>query len=152
MFGNKDLSLSYSVSVGNAISISELRADVVSAYRQEVDWNTNETLRPYKKMFERRKVWSQDFPFLFCFLKILKYPKWCNIGASRDSGAGVARSCGCDSRRDCWNQSHQTRYRNVSSRILLKKDRYVFYDRHCCSKILHSLCSLKGEASVRASF
>ncbi|KAJ4887786.1 U-box domain-containing protein 52 [Raphanus sativus] len=42
--------------MGNAISISELRADVVSAYRQEVDWNTNETLRPYKKMFERRKV------------------------------------------------------------------------------------------------
>ena len=70
VFGNKDLSLSYSVSVGNAISISELRADVVSAYRQEVDWNTNETLRPYKKMFERRKVWSQDFPLLFCFLKI----------------------------------------------------------------------------------
>ncbi|XP_013619378.1 PREDICTED: U-box domain-containing protein 52 [Brassica oleracea var. oleracea] len=42
--------------MGNAISISELKADVVSAYRQEVDWNTNETLRPYKKMFERRKV------------------------------------------------------------------------------------------------
>ncbi|KAL1215045.1 U-box domain-containing protein 52 [Cardamine amara subsp. amara] len=42
--------------MGNAISIAELRDDVVSAYKQEVDWNTNEMLRPYKKMFERRKV------------------------------------------------------------------------------------------------
>ncbi|EOA14619.1 hypothetical protein CARUB_v10027877mg [Capsella rubella] len=42
--------------MGNAISVSELRDDVVSAYRQEVDWHTNEMLRPYKKMFERRKV------------------------------------------------------------------------------------------------
>uniref|UniRef100_M4F4C0 RING-type E3 ubiquitin transferase n=1 Tax=Brassica campestris TaxID=3711 RepID=M4F4C0_BRACM len=42
--------------MGNAISITELRDDVVSAYKQEVDWNTNEMLCPYKKMFERRKV------------------------------------------------------------------------------------------------
>lgn len=42
--------------MGNAISITELRDDVVAAYKQEVDWNTNEMLRPYKKMFERRKV------------------------------------------------------------------------------------------------
>uniref|UniRef100_A0A1J3I7R4 RING-type E3 ubiquitin transferase n=1 Tax=Noccaea caerulescens TaxID=107243 RepID=A0A1J3I7R4_NOCCA len=42
--------------MGNAISITELRDDVVSAYKQEVDWNTNEMLRPYKKMFERRKA------------------------------------------------------------------------------------------------
>ncbi|ESQ31779.1 hypothetical protein EUTSA_v10005349mg [Eutrema salsugineum] len=42
--------------MGNAISITELRDDVVSAYKQEVDWNANEMLRPYKKMFERRKV------------------------------------------------------------------------------------------------
>ncbi|CAN8251994.1 unnamed protein product [Cochlearia groenlandica] len=42
--------------MGNAISITELRDDVVSAYKQEVDWHTNELLHPYKKMFERRKV------------------------------------------------------------------------------------------------
>ncbi|CAH8354006.1 unnamed protein product [Eruca vesicaria subsp. sativa] len=42
--------------MGNAISVTELRDDVVSAYKQEVDWNTNEILRPYKKMFDRRKV------------------------------------------------------------------------------------------------
>ncbi|KAF3568851.1 hypothetical protein DY000_02011467 [Brassica cretica] len=42
--------------MGNAISIKEVRDDVVSAYRQDVDSNTNEMLRPYKKMFERRKV------------------------------------------------------------------------------------------------
>ncbi|KFK27907.1 kinase family protein [Arabis alpina] len=42
--------------MGNAISVTELRDDVVSAYRQEMDYNTNEMLRPYKKMFERRKV------------------------------------------------------------------------------------------------
>ncbi|CAH8280456.1 unnamed protein product [Arabidopsis lyrata] len=42
--------------MGNTISVSELRDDVVSAYKQEVDWSTNEMLRPYKKMFERRKV------------------------------------------------------------------------------------------------
>ncbi|CAF2036853.1 unnamed protein product [Brassica napus] len=42
--------------MGNAISITELRDDVVSAYKQEVDWNTNEMLCPYKRMFERRKV------------------------------------------------------------------------------------------------
>ncbi|KAJ4877453.1 U-box domain-containing protein 52 [Raphanus sativus] len=42
--------------MGNAISITELRDDVVSAYKQEVDWNTNEMLCPYKKMFERKKV------------------------------------------------------------------------------------------------
>ncbi|KAG7535080.1 Protein kinase domain [Arabidopsis thaliana x Arabidopsis arenosa] len=42
--------------MGNAISISELNNDVVSAYKQEVDRSTNEMLRPYKKMFERRKV------------------------------------------------------------------------------------------------
>lgn len=60
MFWVQRSSLSYigydSISVGNAISIAELRDDVVSAYKQEVDWNTNEMLRPYKKMFERRKV------------------------------------------------------------------------------------------------
>ncbi|KAF8048479.1 hypothetical protein N665_2496s0004 [Sinapis alba] len=42
--------------MGNAISIAEVRDDVVSAYKQDVDWNTDEMIRPYKKMFERRKV------------------------------------------------------------------------------------------------
>lgn len=67
-----------SISVGNAISVSELRDDVVSAYKQEVDWSTNEMLRPYKKMFERRKVLSQALNvklscvFFFLFSQILK--------------------------------------------------------------------------------
>ncbi|KAL0718307.1 hypothetical protein Bca4012_067629 [Brassica carinata] len=42
--------------MGNAISIAEVRDDVVSAYKQDVYWNTDEMIRPYKKMFERRKV------------------------------------------------------------------------------------------------
>ncbi|CAN6912697.1 unnamed protein product [Brassica oleracea] len=42
--------------MGNAISVTELRDDLVSAYKQELDWNTKEMLQPYKKMFDRRKV------------------------------------------------------------------------------------------------
>ncbi|XP_010546147.1 PREDICTED: U-box domain-containing protein 52 [Tarenaya hassleriana] len=42
--------------MGNTIPISEVRDDVASAYRQEVEWNTSEVLRPYLKMCERRKV------------------------------------------------------------------------------------------------
>ncbi|XP_010548832.1 PREDICTED: U-box domain-containing protein 52-like [Tarenaya hassleriana] len=42
--------------MGNAIPISDVRDDVALAYKQEVEWNTSEMLRPYKKMCERRKV------------------------------------------------------------------------------------------------
>ncbi|KAJ4913133.1 U-box domain-containing protein 35 [Raphanus sativus] len=42
--------------MGNTIPISEVRDDVVAAYRQEVLWQAEEVLKPYKKMFERRKV------------------------------------------------------------------------------------------------
>jgi len=64
-----------SISVGIAVAVSELREDVVSAYKQELDWSANEMLRPYKKMFERRKVLSLELNlnlslfFLFCFPK-----------------------------------------------------------------------------------
>lgn len=73
--------------MGNAISVTELRDDLVSAYKQELDWNTKEILQPYKKMFDRRKV-------LFCFVLFSHNPKTKNnykwykkIGASRDSRA-----------------------------------------------------------------
>ncbi|KAF3534348.1 hypothetical protein DY000_02038283 [Brassica cretica] len=42
--------------MGNTIPISEVRDDVVAAYRQEMLWQAEEVLKPYKKMFERRKV------------------------------------------------------------------------------------------------
>ncbi|CAH8384713.1 unnamed protein product [Eruca vesicaria subsp. sativa] len=42
--------------MGNTIPISEVRDDVVAAYRQEILWQAEEVLKPYKKMFERRKV------------------------------------------------------------------------------------------------
>ena len=42
--------------MGNTIPISEVRDDVVAAYRQEVLWQAEEVLKPYQKMFERRKV------------------------------------------------------------------------------------------------
>lgn len=51
--------------MGNAISVTELRDDLVSAYKQELDWNTKEMLQPYKKMFDRRKVLSVLFCFVF---------------------------------------------------------------------------------------
>ncbi|CAF2036850.1 BnaA09g05690D [Brassica napus] len=42
--------------MGNAIMITELRHNIVSAYLKEVDRKTNEMLLPYKKMFESRKA------------------------------------------------------------------------------------------------
>ncbi|KAF8051669.1 hypothetical protein N665_1684s0005 [Sinapis alba] len=42
--------------MGNTIPISEVRDDVVAAYRQEILWQSEEVIKPYKKMFERRKV------------------------------------------------------------------------------------------------
>lgn len=120
-----------------------ISAEAVSAYRKEVDGNTNELLRPYKQMFESRKVRSQRTRFSLSFLVVFSQ-KCYKIGASRDPGAGITRSCSCDSGRDCWNWSHQTRYRNVSSRILREKDRYVLYDRNCCAKILQSMLSQRG--------
>ncbi|XP_010438919.1 PREDICTED: U-box domain-containing protein 35-like [Camelina sativa] len=42
--------------MGNAIPISEVRDDVVTAYRQEILWQSEEMLKPFTKMFVRRKV------------------------------------------------------------------------------------------------
>ncbi|XP_010448470.1 PREDICTED: U-box domain-containing protein 35-like [Camelina sativa] len=42
--------------MGNAIPISEVRDDVVTAYRQEILWQSEEMLKPLTKMFLRRKV------------------------------------------------------------------------------------------------
>jgi serine/threonine protein kinase/nucleotide-binding universal stress UspA family protein len=42
--------------MGNAIPISEVRDDVVTAYRQEILWQSEEMLKPYTKLFVRRKV------------------------------------------------------------------------------------------------
>ncbi|KAG2244423.1 hypothetical protein Bca52824_093753 [Brassica carinata] len=42
--------------MGNTIPISEVRDDVVAAYRQEILWQSEEVLKPYKRMFERKKV------------------------------------------------------------------------------------------------
>ncbi|EOA16012.1 hypothetical protein CARUB_v10004133mg [Capsella rubella] len=42
--------------MGNAIPISEVRDDVVTAYRQEILWQSEEMIKPFTKMFMRRKV------------------------------------------------------------------------------------------------
>ncbi|KFK29004.1 hypothetical protein AALP_AA7G076800 [Arabis alpina] len=42
--------------MGNAIPISEVRDDVVTAYKQEILWQSEEMIKPFTKMFERRKV------------------------------------------------------------------------------------------------
>ncbi|CAJ2638538.1 unnamed protein product [Trifolium pratense] len=42
--------------VGNLLPISQVRDDVAAAYRQEVEWQTNQMLLPFKKMCEQRKV------------------------------------------------------------------------------------------------
>ncbi|KAJ4899524.1 U-box domain-containing protein 35 [Raphanus sativus] len=42
--------------MGNTIPISEVREDVVTAYRQEILCQSEQVLTPFKKMFEKRKV------------------------------------------------------------------------------------------------
>ncbi|CAK9135125.1 unnamed protein product [Ilex paraguariensis] len=42
--------------MGNFISLSQARDDVVAAYKKEVEWQTTEKLLPYKKMCAQRKV------------------------------------------------------------------------------------------------
>uniref|UniRef100_A0A6P3YXZ7 RING-type E3 ubiquitin transferase n=1 Tax=Ziziphus jujuba TaxID=326968 RepID=A0A6P3YXZ7_ZIZJJ len=42
--------------MGNLIPLSQVRDDVVAAYKKEVDWRTNEMLLPYKKMCIQQKV------------------------------------------------------------------------------------------------
>ncbi|KAG7541549.1 Protein kinase domain [Arabidopsis thaliana x Arabidopsis arenosa] len=42
--------------MGNAIPISEVRDDVVTAYRQEILWQSEEMLKPFTKLFVRKKV------------------------------------------------------------------------------------------------
>ncbi|KAL0659736.1 hypothetical protein Bca4012_080321 [Brassica carinata] len=42
--------------MGNTIPISEVREDVVTAYRQEILCQSELVLTPFKKMFEKRKV------------------------------------------------------------------------------------------------
>ncbi|XP_004307786.1 PREDICTED: U-box domain-containing protein 35-like [Fragaria vesca subsp. vesca] len=42
--------------MGNLIPISEVREDVVAAYRKDMEWQTSELLLPYKKMCALKKV------------------------------------------------------------------------------------------------
>ncbi|KAF8044352.1 hypothetical protein BT93_A2368 [Corymbia citriodora subsp. variegata] len=42
--------------MGNSIPLSQVREDVVAAYKKEIEWQTNEMLLPYKKMCSQRKV------------------------------------------------------------------------------------------------
>lgn len=44
--------------VGNVLPISQVRSEVATAFRKEVDWQTNQMLLPFKKMCEQRKVRS----------------------------------------------------------------------------------------------
>lgn len=53
--------------MGNAIPISEVRDDVVTAYRQEILWQSEEMLKPFTKMFERRKVLSLLYAYLMSY-------------------------------------------------------------------------------------
>lgn len=43
-------------SVGNSIPISQVRDDVVAAFRKDVEWQTSEKLHPYKMLCTRLKV------------------------------------------------------------------------------------------------
>lgn len=42
--------------MGNYIPISKVREEVASAYRKDIEWQTNAMLLPYKKMCNERKV------------------------------------------------------------------------------------------------
>ncbi|XP_019427285.1 PREDICTED: U-box domain-containing protein 35-like [Lupinus angustifolius] len=41
---------------GNVIPLSQVRSDVVTAFKNEVEWQTNQMLLPFKKLCEQRKV------------------------------------------------------------------------------------------------
>lgn len=43
-------------SVGNSIPISQVRDEVATAFRKEMEWKANEKLLPFKIMCTRRKV------------------------------------------------------------------------------------------------
>lgn len=45
--------------MGNSIPISQVRNDVATAYKKEVEWQTNEKLLPYKRMFTRNKLQAE---------------------------------------------------------------------------------------------
>lgn len=53
--------------MGNAIPISEVRDDVVTAYRQEILWQSEEMLKPFTKLFVRKKVFPlvYEIPYVF---------------------------------------------------------------------------------------
>ncbi|KAM7491768.1 hypothetical protein LguiA_034689 [Lonicera macranthoides] len=42
--------------MGNSIPLSQVRDDIATAFKQEVEWQTNEKLIPYKKMCAQKKV------------------------------------------------------------------------------------------------
>lgn len=42
--------------VGNLIPLSQVREEVVAAYKKEVEWQANEMLLPHKKLCTQRKV------------------------------------------------------------------------------------------------
>lgn len=50
--------------VGNLIPVSQVREDVVAAYKKEVEWRTSEMLLPYKKVCAQRKV---EISLIFIF-------------------------------------------------------------------------------------
>ncbi|KAK3026438.1 hypothetical protein RJ639_041450 [Escallonia herrerae] len=47
--------------MGNSMPLTQVREDVAEAFRKEVEWQTNEKLLPYKKMFAQRKVQGEIF-------------------------------------------------------------------------------------------
>ncbi|KAK7271561.1 hypothetical protein RJT34_27567 [Clitoria ternatea] len=42
--------------MGNIIPLSQVRNDVATAFKKEVEWQTNQMLHPFKRMCEQRKV------------------------------------------------------------------------------------------------
>lgn len=61
--------------MGNSIPLSQVRDDIATAFKQEVEWQTNEKLIPYKKMCAQKKVKSLlvlENPYKSQSLKYLK--------------------------------------------------------------------------------
>lgn len=46
--------------MGNYIPIDQVRGDVAAAYKKDVEWQTEEMLLLYKKMFNEKQVWVVD--------------------------------------------------------------------------------------------
>lgn len=46
----------FALPVGNVIPLSQVRSDIITAFKKEVEWQTKQMLLPFKKMCEQRKV------------------------------------------------------------------------------------------------